>query len=161
MLPNVHFMSFDILIGRNSMNWTRIIITGVLVVGVIAIGVYFSLFRVNLDQYDFYQTLIFEVSPNAQYKAELILLGKQEERYDELGNVITDKNESYDQYARLWYDPETTEDGSTIWDDKKTKIIYYEKNCTEDNIEWLDNDTITINDVTLNIHKDVYDYRRK
>jgi len=153
-------MSSYSLIGRNSMKRTRIIITSVLVVGVIAVSIYFLLFHVNLDQYDFHQTLTFEVSPNAQYKAELILLGKQEERYDEEGNVITNKNESYDQYARLWYDPEITEDGSTIWHDKRTKIIYYEKNCTEDNIEWLNNDTIIINDVTLNIHKDVYDYRR-
>lgn len=143
------------------MKRSKMIIIGVLVVGVIAVGVYFSLFHVNLDQYDFHQTLTFKVSPNAQYKAELILLGKQEERYDEEGNVITNKNESYDQYARLWYDPETTEDGTTIWDDKHTKIIYYEKNCKEDNIEWLDDDTIIINDVRLNIHRDIYDYRRK
>lgn len=143
------------------MKRSKMIIIGVLVVGVIAVGVYFSLFHVNLDQYDFYQTLTFEVSPDGQYQVELILLGKQEERYDEEGNVITNKNESYDQYARIWYDPETTEDGTTIWGDKHTKIIYYEKNCTEDNIEWLDDDTIIINDVRLNIHRDVYDHRRK
>ncbi|GEM04763.1 hypothetical protein HMI01_17510 [Halolactibacillus miurensis] len=143
------------------MKRSKMIIIGVLVVGVIAVGVYFSLFHVNLDQYDFHQTLTFEVSPDGQYQVELILLGKQEERYDEEGNVITNKNESYDQYARLWYEPETTEDGSTIWHDKHTKIIYYEKNCTEDNIEWLDDDTIIINDMRLNIHRDVYDYRRK
>lgn len=42
-----------------------------------------------------------------------------------------------------------------------TKIIYYEKNCTKEDIEWLDDNMININGVTLNIQKDVYEYRGK
>lgn len=143
------------------MRKSKMVIMGMFLAGIIGISIYFSLFYVNLKQYNFYKTLQNEVSPNGQYKVDLILLGKKEEQRDRFGNLITNSNETYDEYARLWYNPETREDGATMWHDKNTKIIYYEKNCTKEDIEWLDDNTININGVTLNIHEDVYDYRRK
>ena len=143
------------------MRKSKMIIIGMFLVGIIGICIYFLFFYVNLKQYNFYKTLRNEESPNGQYKVDLILLGKKEEQRDRLGNLITNNNETYDEYARLWYNPEILEDGATIWRDKNTKIIYYEKNCTKEDIEWLDDNTININGITLNIHKDVYDYRRE
>lgn len=44
----------------------------------------------------------------------------------------------------------------------KTKIsknIYWQYHCETANIEWLDDKTVKINNVTLDVSKDTYDYR--
>ena len=41
----------------------------------------------------------------------------------------------------------------------KAKNIYWKYHCTEAEIEWIDEKTIAINGVELNVTKDTYDYR--
>lgn len=41
----------------------------------------------------------------------------------------------------------------------KEKNIYWNYHCTEANIEWTNEDTVTINGIELNVKKDIYDYR--
>lgn len=147
--------------GFNSMKKINLVIIGIFLVSIIGLSIYFLFFYINLNQYNFYTTLRNEISPNGQYKVDLILLGKKEEQRDRLGNLTTSNNETYDEYARLWYSPETRGDGTVMWYDKNTKIIYYEKDCIKDEIQWIDDSVIKINGVTLSIHKDIYDYRRK
>lgn len=60
------------------MRKSKMIIIGMFLVGIIGVSIYFSLFYVNLKQYNFYKTLWKEESPNGQYKVDLILLGKKE-----------------------------------------------------------------------------------
>lgn len=42
---------------------------------------------------------------------------------------------------------------------EKEKNIYWNYNCSEAQIDWTDEDTVTINGVKLNVTKDTYDYR--
>lgn len=133
---------------------------GIFLISIVGISIYFLFFHINITQYKFYKTLRYETSPNGQYEIDLILLGKNEETLDKLGNLVSSNNKIYYEYARLWYNPEIRSDGTTMWHDKNTKIIYYQKDCTKEELEWLDDSTVRINGVTLNIHTDVYDYRR-
>ena len=41
----------------------------------------------------------------------------------------------------------------------KEKNIYWQYRCTEANIVWLDEDTVQINGIELNVKRDTYDYR--
>lgn len=41
----------------------------------------------------------------------------------------------------------------------KEKNIYWNYHCTEAEIEWKDERTVTINGIELNVTKDTYDYR--
>lgn len=42
----------------------------------------------------------------------------------------------------------------------KTKNIYWKSHCEKADIEWLNDETIKINGIQLNIENEVYDYRR-
>jgi hypothetical protein len=46
-------------------------------------------------------------------------------------------------------------------DTKKIKNIYWDYDKSEAIIKWLDNDNVIINGKKLNIHHDIYDWRRK
>lgn len=138
-----------------------LIIIVILLVTMSAGIIYFSFFHVNLEQYNFSHLVRSVASPNEQYRVDLVILGENEEQRDKQGYVQSNNNHTYDEYARLWYNPERQKDGSIMWYDKNTKIIYYEKDCTREQVEWIDNETIKINGITLNVHNDTYDYRRK
>ncbi len=43
----------------------------------------------------------------------------------------------------------------------KTKNIYWQYRCEKAEMEWLDDETIKINGVRLNVKNEIYDYRRK
>lgn len=43
----------------------------------------------------------------------------------------------------------------------KTKNIYWQYHCEEADMEWLNDETIKINGVELNVKNETYDYRRK
>lgn len=49
--------------------------------------------------------------------------------------------------------------GEVVKSDGTKRNIYYEYHCDSAQVEWLSDDTVIINDVTLNIDTDVYDYR--
>jgi len=42
----------------------------------------------------------------------------------------------------------------------KERNIYWNYHCTTANIQWLDDKTVSINGIELDITKDLYDYRR-
>lgn len=42
----------------------------------------------------------------------------------------------------------------------KTKNIYWQYRCEKSEIEWLNDETIKINGIELNVKKEIYDYRR-
>ncbi len=42
----------------------------------------------------------------------------------------------------------------------KERNIYWNYHCQSSNIQWLDNKTVSINGVELDVTKDLYDYRR-
>ena len=42
----------------------------------------------------------------------------------------------------------------------KERNIYWNYHCTTANIQWLDDKTVSINEIELDITKDLYDYRR-
>lgn len=41
------------------------------------------------------------------------------------------------------------------------KNIYWEYRCEESEMEWLNDETIKINGIELNVRNEIYDYRRK
>ena len=43
----------------------------------------------------------------------------------------------------------------------KTKNIYWQYRCDNAEIEWINNDTIKINGIQLQVEHEVYDYRRE
>jgi hypothetical protein len=43
----------------------------------------------------------------------------------------------------------------------KTKNIYWQYRCEKAEMKWLDDETIKINDIELNVKNEIYDYRRK
>ena len=43
----------------------------------------------------------------------------------------------------------------------KTKNIYWQYRCEEADMEWLNDQTIIINGLELNVKKDVYDFRKQ
>lgn len=43
----------------------------------------------------------------------------------------------------------------------KIKNIYWQYRCEESEMEWLNDETIKINGVELNVKSEIYDYRRK
>ncbi len=43
----------------------------------------------------------------------------------------------------------------------KNKNIYWQYDCSEADIYWIDETTVSINDVELNVLKDTYDYRKQ
>lgn len=43
----------------------------------------------------------------------------------------------------------------------KTKNIYWQYRCEKAEMEWLNDETIKINGIELNVNNEIYDYRRK
>jgi hypothetical protein len=43
----------------------------------------------------------------------------------------------------------------------KIKNIYWQYRCEESEMEWLNDETIKINGIELNVKSEIYDYRRK
>jgi hypothetical protein len=43
----------------------------------------------------------------------------------------------------------------------KTRNIYWQYHCQTADIQWLDNTTVIINGIELDVTKDIYDYRRQ
>lgn len=51
-------------------------------------------------------------------------------------------------------------DGILTRKDKYSKIIYWGQGTSHLELKWLDNHTVRINGIELNVQKEVYDYRR-
>jgi hypothetical protein len=129
-------------------------------IGIIGFWVYNSFFKIDLNQFHYDMCVMNSVSPDGMHQIELDIVGEVDELREEKGKIVGEKNDTYYEYARLWYDPTVDKNGCTNWTDKNSKIIYWQKNCTDNQVQWIDNEHVKINGVTLNIYKDTYDYRR-
>lgn len=107
----------------------------IVVICTIAYGVYWAFYdiqRINGQEYINEST-----SPNGKYTITTYLNnGGATTDYAVLGTL---KNNSND----------------------KTKNIYWQYNCDEAEISWIDNETIKINGIQLNVENEIYDFRRK
>lgn len=77
-------------------------------------------------------------------KVEVLILGKEVE--DGAFPPENSVNESYDICVRLWFEPQKQSDGSMMWHDKNTKIIYFQKDCIYLDVEWVDNNIVRVNE---------------
>ena len=104
-----------------------------LIIALLAYGIYWAFYDIQrLDG----QNVIEEVSsPNGTYTITAYLNN---------GGATTD-------YAVLC----SVKNNST----GKEKKIYWQYHCTKADIIWLDEDTVQINGVELNVKRDTYDYR--
>ena len=51
--------------------------------------------------------------------------------------------------------------GCVVYDNGKGKNIYWNYHESEADVQWLDAETVQINGTVLNIHHDVFDFRRQ
>ncbi|MDU6854701.1 MAG: DUF5412 domain-containing protein [Zhenhengia sp.] len=49
----------------------------------------------------------------------------------------------------------------TNQESRRSKNIYWQYHCQTATVEWLDDRTVKINDIVLDVEKDIYDYRRE
>lgn len=130
---------------------TKLLISAILVVFALCVIMYFTFFHVNLDKYEWRQPIKESISPDGQYKLEAFLLGEIDELAHYTEGAEGRKNDTYDLYVRVWDCPETLKDGSVMWHDKNTRLIYFKADCTEVEILWADNKTVVINGEALNV----------
>lgn len=83
----------------------------------------------------------------------------------ELLNEVSSPDGKYTVYAYLNNGGATTDYAVLCSvrnnENGKEKNIYWNYHCTEAEIEWNNEDTVTINGIELNIKKDIYDYRNQ
>lgn len=107
------------------------IVVGIMVSGIIY-WAFFDIQRINGEEY-----LNELTSPNGRYTVITYLNnGGATTDYSVLGTLKNNEN-------------------------GKTKNIYWQYHCEKAELEWLSDEVIKINDVKLNIKKEIYDYRRK
>ncbi|MEH7347551.1 DUF5412 domain-containing protein [Gottfriedia acidiceleris] len=110
------------------------LLSTLLFVGLLGYGIYWTFFDMNrLPKGDY---LTEETSPNGDYTLKT---------YVSSGGATT----SYTVRGELVFNKQN----------KKTKNIYWNYRENTADIEWIDNDTVVINDHTLNVPHDKFDFR--
>lgn len=131
-----------------------VIVSSILISSILAVFIYLNFFYIDISKYKYNEMDYSVESPNKQYMVQLHTVG--EERED--GNH---KNDIYYVYAKLWFNPSVNASGGQNWDSKNSKIIFFDRDSKGEEVKWLDNQTVVINGIKLDITKDRYDYRRK
>lgn len=129
----------------------RKIVAVILVLCLVCAGIYvWSIrFQVMVSSYEYRYGAGNFLSPDGQYKVELIILGKNDENGSfPLQDPVNDR---FDICARLWFDPENRSDGAICWYDTNTKYIYFKKDCTDLDVEWVDDDTVIIDGKEIDV----------
>lgn len=129
----------------------RKILAFILVLCLICAGIYVWSIRLQImvSSYEYRYRAGNFISPDGQYRVELIILGKNDENGSfPLQNPVNDR---FDICVRLWFDPENKSDGSIWWQDTNTKYIYFKKDCTNLAIEWVDDDTVMIDGKEIDV----------
>lgn len=111
----------------------KLLISAVVIILVVVLGIYYLFF--DIQRFDGEEILKTSVSPDNRYTVTAYLHnGGATVDYSVLGTVT----------------------------DNKTGIkrnIYWQYHCYYAEIEWIDDTTVIINDVELNVKKDTYDWR--
>ena len=113
----------------------RLLVSVIIVVLVITFGIYYLFF--DIQRFDGEEILETSVSPDGRYTVTAYLHN---------GGATVD-------YAVL----------GTVTDNKTglKHNIYWQYHCYDAEIEWVDEATVIINDIELNVKKDTYDWRNQ
>lgn len=104
------------------------------IIGLITYGVYWAFF--DIQRIDGQEVITICESPDSSYTVTAYLnSGGATTAFSVLGTVRNNKTE-------------------------RERNIYWNYRCTTANINWVDDNTVNINGVTLDVRKDIYDYRR-
>ena len=104
------------------------------IIGLITYGVYWAFF--DIQRIDGQEVITICESPDSSYTVTAYLnSGGATTAFSVLGTVRNNKTE-------------------------REHNIYWNYRCTTANINWVDDNTVNINGVTLDVRKDIYDYRR-
>ena len=116
-----------------------------IVVLLICSAICFGLSRPNviLSRYAYIYTAQSIASSDGEYIAQVLILGEKAE--DGAFPIKNPVNKSYDICVRLWFKPQKQSDGSIMWRDTNTKIIYFKKDCSSLDVEWIDNHIVIVN----------------
>ena len=129
-------------------------VSSILASSILGVFIYLNFFYINISKYQYNEMTCSVESPNKQYMVQLHTIGEEKEDDNH-------KNDIYYVYARLWFKPSLNASGGQDWNDKNSKIIFFERDSEGEEVKWLDNQTVVINGIKLDITKDEYDYRRK
>ncbi len=104
------------------------------IIGLISYAVYWAFFVIQ--RIDGQEVLVVSKSPDSSYTVTAYLnSGGATTAFSVLGTVKNNKTE-------------------------RERNIYWNYRCTTATINWVDDNTVNINGVTLDVRKDIYDYRR-
>ena len=121
--------------GKTEKHLITIFIIIAIIVGGVAYAInsaFFNIQRINGQEY-----LTESTSPNGTYTVTAYLNnGGATTSYAVLGTLKNNKN-------------------------GKTKNIYWQYHCEKAEMDWLNDETIKINGIELNVKNEIYDYRRK
>lgn len=126
-----------------------IILVVALCLGLIGFYVYNNFYRIDRSQFHYIFLSRIVDSPNDKYDISLEILRATEDSeitYIE-GNLIAKSQQR---------DIPSTKVKTIFW--QKVNSIDIKDNWVD--VSWIDNETVKINNITVNIFKDVYDYRR-
>lgn len=121
----------------------------VLCLGLIGFYVYNNFYRIDRSQFNYIFLSRIVDSPNGKYAISLDILRTAEDSqitYIE-GNLIAKSQQR---------DIPSTKVKTIFW--QKVNSIDIRDNWVD--VSWIDNETVKINNITVNIFKDAYDYRR-
>lgn len=126
-----------------------IILVVALCLGLIGFYVYNNFYRIDRSQFHYIFLSRIVDSPDGKYDISLEILRTTEDSeitYIE-GNLIAKSQQR---------DIPSTKVKTIFW--QKVNSIDIKDNWVD--VSWIDNETVKINNITVNIFKDVYDYRR-
>jgi hypothetical protein len=118
---------------------------------IIGNNIYNTFYRIDTKQYKY--SFLSRIVPSPDDNYQIVVLIEKTTEESEISYIkgsvvkksINDSGEvSYNHYKTI------------LWQKQNSKDIV--DNMI--NVEWISNEVVTINNITLNIHKDVYDYRR-
>jgi hypothetical protein len=116
--------------------WKKLLLIFLIIVGILAYGVYWAFFDMGrLSEGEF---IAEATSPNGQYTVKAYVMN---------GGATT----SYAVRGELNFNQEK----------RKSKNIYWQYRIDTASIKWLDDDTVIINNIELDVPNDTYDYRRE
>ena len=129
---------------------------------VLAGVLYYNFYHINLNRFSLRIGQGAAESPSGNYmiKVSVCPVAFIPEDTDYLTYICDEGLEAY-VIGELWREPVTDAAGVKQWDSQSSRVIYYDKfdDCTVE-FHWIDDDTLVINGITLNLPTDTYDFRR-
>jgi len=119
----------------------------VLCLGLIGFYVYNNFYRIDRSQFNYIFLSRIVDSPNGKYAISLDILAEDSQITYIEGNLIAKSQQR---------DIPSTKVKTIFW--QKVNSIDIRDNWVD--VSWIDNETVKINNITVNIFKDAYDYRR-